>query len=108
MTRDEKRILLNRRIRDEKRFKKIMGDLGCLFGDVTGRLFDSWADALNNQTRALACALRDDSGWIDWYICENDCGKKGLEGGYNGKTKPIRTVDDLLEVIEAATQKGGE
>lgn len=44
--------------------------------------------------------LGDDCEWIEWFIFENDCGRKGLLAT-NGEDimKPIRTVEDLAELI---------
>lgn len=39
-------------------------------------------------------------GWLDWFIYENGCGERGHEAGYDGNMNPIRTVDDLLDLME--------
>ena len=39
-------------------------------------------------------------GWIDWFVWEADCGERGQEAGYDGNMKPVRTVDDLLDLME--------
>lgn len=39
-------------------------------------------------------------GWMSWFILENDYGASALEAGYDGKLKPIKTVDDLLELMD--------
>lgn len=64
-----------------------------------------WYDAafgmLNVAIKATAAAIGDKYDWIDWYVIENDCGRKGQEAGYTDNIKPIRTVEDLLDLIEA-------
>jgi hypothetical protein len=40
-------------------------------------------------------------GWLDWYIWENACGASALEAGYPETKKPIRTLDDLLDLMES-------
>lgn len=40
-----------------------------------------------------------DTGWIGWFIWENDCGKRKMEAGYDGKMKPIETIDDLIDLM---------
>ena len=37
--------------------------------------------------------------WIEWFIYENDCGKGELGAGFDDNFKPIKTVDDLYDVI---------
>lgn len=48
----------------------------------------------------VAARIGDKGGWCGWFIHENDCGRKGLEAGLVGKERPIRTVEDLLWVME--------
>jgi hypothetical protein len=38
--------------------------------------------------------------WIDWYIYENDFGRKKYEAGYDGNLKPIKSTRDLLNLIQ--------
>ena len=50
---------------------------------------------------AAASAIGDSAGeWLDWFVHDNDCGRKAYEAGYNDNLKPIRTVEDLLDLIE--------
>jgi hypothetical protein len=37
--------------------------------------------------------------WVNWYIWENDFGEKSMEAGENDNLKPIKTIDNLFEVI---------
>jgi len=37
---------------------------------------------------------------LSWFIWENDCGERGLEAGIIGDMREIRTVDDLIWVLE--------
>jgi hypothetical protein len=37
--------------------------------------------------------------WIEWFIWENNFGESGLDAGFDGKTKPIKNVDDLWELM---------
>lgn len=52
-------------------------------------------------TRAYAEILNDGLESLAWYSAENDMGRKGMKAGAAGETRPIRTVDDLLWLIEA-------
>lgn len=49
----------------------------------------------------LKIILTDDADWVDWYVYENDSGAKGYEAGYDKNLKPIKTEEDLLELIES-------
>jgi len=51
-------------------------------------------------TRAASKLVSDKGGWLYWYAMENDFGKKGLSAGFKGHEKPIKTLDDLLDLIE--------
>ena len=63
------------------------------FNDTTWRVFDAY-------TIALAETLGDKGGdWMQWYLAENEMGARGLIAGYDGKTKPIKTLTDLYELI---------
>jgi len=42
----------------------------------------------------------DGADWLTWYAFENGMGSKGLEAGPKGATRPIRTLDDLLWLVE--------
>jgi len=37
--------------------------------------------------------------WVNWYIWENDFGEKAMEAGEKDNLKPIKTIDNLFEVI---------
>jgi hypothetical protein len=42
----------------------------------------------------------DKTKWIEWFVYENDCGEREYEAGPKDNLKKIKTVDDLLELIE--------
>lgn len=49
--------------------------------------------------RVVSELAGDRNNWIDWYIYENDFGKKKHEAGYDGNRKPIKTTRQLLDLI---------
>lgn len=51
-------------------------------------------------TRAYAALIDDAFESLSWFACENDMGRKGMEAGVAGEMRPIRTVEDLLWLIE--------
>lgn len=52
-------------------------------------LADEWAGT------AIGCG----TGWIEWYRIENSMGERGHEAGFDGELKPIRTLEDLAELL---------
>ena len=62
---------------------------------------DDYAESLEESYIKLIAKLAGDNGrWIDWYIYENDFGRRKHEAGYDGNTKPIKSTRDLLNLIE--------
>lgn len=61
------------------------------FVDIGHGLLESYIDFLEEVFSM------DD--WVNWYIFENDCGKRMLSAGYNGQEKPIKNIRDLWEVV---------
>lgn len=53
--------------------------------------------------KELAVRLRDTSGWLDWFIYDNELGAKGLPAKAAAWEKPrrIKTVRDLAAVLAA-------
>ena len=68
-----------------------------------GSPFFSAAFELSNVAiKATASAIGDRYKWVDWYVIANDCGRNGREAGYTAyQLKPIRTAEDLLDLIES-------
>ena len=54
-------------------------------------------------TRAYAALIDDAFESLSWFACENDMGRKGMEAGVAGEMRPIRTVEDLLWLIEVTS-----
>ena len=54
-------------------------------------------------TSMTADIVGDFGDWLGWYAMENDMGRKGYEAGPKDAEREIRTLDDLLWVMEAAT-----
>lgn len=51
-------------------------------------------------TAATADLVGDCGEWLNWYALENDMGRKGMEAGPAGQLREIRTIGDLLWVME--------
>ena len=44
-------------------------------------------------------------GWLEWFIYENDCGDRGHDAGYDGNHKPVKTIDDILDLMEDGAKR---
>ena len=54
--------------------------------------------ALVAQTSKL---IGDEGEWLSWFIWENECGRKGLQAGYDKKMTRIKTAAQLARLIGA-------
>jgi len=50
-------------------------------------------------------SIIDEDGWISWFIYENDCGKRKMKAGYDGKNKVIDTPEKLVKLIEEGRKR---
>jgi hypothetical protein len=56
-------------------------------------------EALTTTTSDL---LDDGFEWLGWYWLENDMGRRGHDAGPKDAVRPIRTLDDLVWLLEVA------
>ena len=58
-------------------------------------------ETFNLYVKATSQIIGDKDNWIDWYIWDNDCGKKGFEAKTHefNKMKKINTTKDLVKLI---------
>lgn len=54
----------------------------------------------SDLTRAYGALIGDAFESLSWYSSENDMGRKSMEAGTKVQTRPIRTVEDLLWLLE--------
>jgi hypothetical protein len=72
-----------------------------LFGFTDRVMLYDTLFAMEDLSIELVEEIVDDKGkWIEWFVYENDCGEKEHEAGRRDNLKKIKTVDDLLELIE--------
>lgn len=57
-------------------------------------------DFLDYFIELLSESVGDTQNWIYWFVFEDEFGANGYEAGYDGGTTPIKTVDDLWQLIE--------
>jgi hypothetical protein len=73
--------------------------------EIGGPLFDTVWGIFNAYTSALAVEVGDLGQWLEWYSAENEMGARGMEAGYDGQTTPIKTLDDLYELIAESRKR---
>lgn len=66
---------------------------GCM--DTDGPLYDSIWRSFDSMLEAV-----DRDGWICWFIYDNNFGKNHLMAGPAEKLRKIRTVNDLIWLLE--------
>ena len=71
-----------------------------LFGFTECPFIDAVYDLQLKYTKAVAKNIGDDSDWLNWYQFENGMGKKCLSAGYDDDMREIKTLEDLLWLIE--------
>lgn len=66
---------------------------GCKYGDVVNQISD-------NYVKATAKLIGDNGEWLFWYIYDSDFGKKNGLVEINEKEYRIKTVEQLIDMIE--------
>lgn len=51
-------------------------------------------------TAVVAKLVGDHAEWLDWYAGDNCFGAKGMDAGPKDATRPIRSLEDLIWVME--------
>lgn len=54
---------------------------------------------VDDYIELLQIAICDNENWVNWFIHDNDFGRKGLQAGYDGKTSLINDASDLYNLI---------
>ncbi len=62
--------------------------------DACWETFDLYTDTLSEL---LGDTMNDT--WLSWFCFENDMGAKGYEAGYDDNLKPIKSLEDLADLI---------
>ena len=75
--------------------------------DLTGSGISNLYFSLFETASKLASdEIKDDWQWLEWFIYDNNCGKRGLEAGEAGtKLKPIKTPEDLINFLEKTKEQ---
>lgn len=63
-------------------------------------LIDAGTRIADAYTHATSELVGDTNEWLTWFRLENDMGAKALAAGFEPKIVPVRTVEQLIEIIE--------
>ena len=101
MTHADKVKQINTLVSSYRKLDSVLDSLNASVGlDLDSPLFTvSWA-TFQLALTTTATLIGDKAEWLDWYIYENDCGDKGYEAGPKEAMRSIRSVEDLLWLIE--------
>lgn len=101
MTTKEKIKLISDLVKHYQELNKTFDQLNSLFGaNPESKVFNAIWGALDSCIDTVELAVGDTFKSVNWYIFENDCGKRGLECKFNKKDYKIKTVSDLVKFIE--------
>jgi len=96
-----KKETIEKFIKIYKQRELLIDKLQELFGFTDSVMLYDTLFAMEGFSIELVEEIVDDKDkWIEWFVYENDCGEKELEAGPRDNLKKIKTVDDLLELIE--------
>jgi hypothetical protein len=109
MTREQKLTMLRDWKSQYTEIGLLIASLEPVFGDlVESPIFTQLYAIFERRTKALADVLglkqKDENALfgndLGWFCYDNAMGEKGHEAGFDGVTRPIRTLEDLLWLIE--------
>lgn len=101
-----KEKIINKLLADHKNISDAWDALAKVVGmDYESALGRATWFAFDNYVSAVSAAVGDDGDWISWFIHENDCGQRAMQAGYDGKLKKVKTVKDLVKLIEEGVKR---
>lgn len=100
MTTKQKIKLVTELVHHHKKLENLSDSISNIFGTCDGKLYDTVYNMFDAYTDAVSDAIGDDFEYVQWYIFENECGKRGLICSFGKKDCHIKTVSDLIEFIE--------
>jgi hypothetical protein len=69
--------------------------------EVDSKFLNPFWQAFDGYVNAVGALVGDfGTEWLCWFIWENKCGEKGMKAGYNKKLRPVKTVKQLVALIE--------
>lgn len=107
MTKREKKLLVSRLLLCHKNLDHAFESLGSSVGlNPDSPLFSAAWGAFDGYTRVVSDLIGDRGSWLSWHIYENDCGKNGMKVVTSSEEFQIKTLDDLLRVIDLDCSAG--
>jgi hypothetical protein len=93
--------------KEHSAIEKLMTDLETGFGNIhpENKVFETVWKVFDSYTQALAVAVGDKGDWLTWYSAENEMGARGHKAGYDGKSKPIKNLNDLWRLIQESSKR---
>lgn len=96
-----KKETIEKFIKIHKQRELLIDKLQELFGFTDSvMLYDTLFEMEDFSIELVEEIVGDKAKWIEWFVYENDCGESEYEAGPQDNFKKIKTVDDLLELIE--------
>ncbi len=96
-----KKEAIEKFIKIYKQNELLIDKLQELFGFTDSVMLYDTLFAMEDFSIELVEEIVDDKDkWIEWFVYENGCGEKEYKAGLRDNLKKIKTVDDLLELIE--------
>lgn len=71
-------------------------------GYIDGYMISTISDGIETTyTKLISELIGDNNEWVDWFVYENDFGKKEMEFGYKDSiTCKIKSIDDFIKLME--------
>lgn len=100
MTNTDK-ILLIERLRSRYSYiDEVHKNICLVFGPVVeSPIMDAMWVFFGDMVDIVAEKIGDNGGWLEWFIWEDEWGRKEYDAGYDDDVRPIKTIEDLLWVI---------
>ena len=96
-----KKEIIQKVIDSHKKREELLDKFQELFGfSDDGAFYDTIFQLEDLNLKLASQLIGDECEWLEWYIYENKCGENGYEAGYEGNLIPIKSIDNLLELID--------
>lgn len=73
--------------------------------DIESETVEAVHNAMNQVTKLASEAVGDAFKWLSWYQYGNKMGALGLQATVNGEAREIRTLEDLLWVMDFGVEE---
>lgn len=101
MTRQEKLKLLQNWKQCHDNILTLMESLEPAFGSlINSKLSEQLWHNFYILTETTEKFLGSNYNWLEWYCWDNQMGAKRLDAGHGGNMRPIKSLDDLLDLLE--------